>query len=63
MTSKENHEETVSFLEKHHYFGYDKQLLKFFKQGELPLLDTDGKVILNENKQIKEAANRKWWCL
>ena len=26
-------------------------------QGELPLLDTNGKVILNKEKQIKEAAN------
>lgn len=63
MTSKENYEDTVNFLEKNNYFGYDKQFLKFFKQGELPLLNIDGKVILNEEKQIKEAANRKWWSL
>ena len=57
MTSKENHKETVEFLENHSYFGYNKDKIKFFMQGELPLLDTNGKVILNKEKQIKEAAN------
>ncbi len=57
MTSKENHKETVEFLENHNYFGYNKDKIKFFMQGELPLLDTNGKVILNKEKQIKEAAN------
>ena len=57
MTSKENHKETVEFLENHNYFGYNKNKVKFFIQGELPLLDTNGKVILNKEKQIKEAAN------
>ena len=57
MTSKENHKETVEFLKNHNYFGYNKDKIKFFMQGELPLLDTNGKVILNKEKQIKEAAN------
>ncbi len=57
MTSKENHKETVEFFENHNYFGYNKNKVKFFMQGELPLLDTNGKVILNKEKQIKEAAN------
>lgn len=57
MTSKENNRETVEFLEEHCYFGYDKTKVKFFIQGELPLLDTKGKVILNKDKKIKEAAD------
>ena len=57
MTSRENHEETVQFLEEHSYFGYDKNSISFFKQGELPLLTEQGKVILDQNKQIKEAAD------
>lgn len=63
MTSKENYQQTVSFLEEHQYFGYDKNQIKFFIQGELPLVDTKGKLILDEKGQIKEAANRKWWYL
>ena len=57
MTSRENHEETVQFLEQHSYFGYDKNEIKFFKQGELPLLTEQGKLILDKSKKIKEAAD------
>lgn len=57
MTSRENHKETVSFLEEHNYFGYDKTKVKFFTQGELPLVNVDGKVILDKDKKIKEAAD------
>ena len=57
MTSKDNHDETVCFLENNNYFGYEKDKVKFFKQGELPLIDTQGRVILDENVRIKEAAD------
>lgn len=57
MTSKENHQDTICFFEEKEYFGYDKSKVKFFTQGELPLLDTEGKIILGEDKKIKEAAN------
>lgn len=57
MTSRENHQDTVRFFEEKEYFGYDKSKVKFFMQGELPLLDTNGKVILNQTKEIKEAAD------
>ncbi len=57
MTSRENHEDTIQFLEEKEYFGYDKAKVKFFTQGELPLLDTQGKLILGRDKKIKEAAN------
>lgn len=57
MTSKENHQDTILFLEKNNYFGYNKDKIKFFKQGELPLIDIQGKIILDENAKIKEAAD------
>lgn len=57
MTSKENNEQTISFLEEHNYFGYDKTKVKFFMQGELPLLTTNGKLILDKDKKVKQAAN------
>lgn len=57
MTSKENHQDTILFLKKNNYFGYNKDKIKFFKQGELPLIDTQGKIILDENAKIKEAAD------
>lgn len=57
MTSRENHQDTIDFLEEKQYFGYDKTKVKFFMQGELPLLDINGKVLLDKDKKIKEAAD------
>lgn len=58
MTSKENNDDTVRFFEEHDYFGYPRDAVRmFFKQSELPMLDEDGKLIINENGLIKEAAD------
>ena len=57
MTSKENHEETVNFMEKHNYFGYEKKAVRFFAQSELPLLDANGKLLIGKNMKIKEASD------
>lgn len=52
MTSEQNNDETIAYFEKNNYFGYDKNYIKFFKQGELPLLDENGKIILKEKNEI-----------
>lgn len=57
MTSSENNEETKSFLEKNNYFGYNKEKVVIFKQAQLPLVDTEGKILLDKNVKIKEAAD------
>ena len=57
MTSNENNEDTTKFLEEHNYFDYPKEYIYIFKQAELPLLDTKGKLLINEDKVIKEASN------
>ena len=57
MTSKENNEATVNFFKEHKFFGYPESVVTFFKQGKLPMLSTDGKVLLNEEGKIKEAAD------
>ena len=57
MTSKENNEETVRFLKKHKYFGYDKNYITIFTQSELPLIDTNGKLLIGKNFKIKEASD------
>ncbi len=56
MTSRENNEETVEFFKKNKYFGYEKNVY-FFIQGELPMVDTEGKILIGENGLIKEAAD------
>jgi UDP-N-acetylglucosamine pyrophosphorylase len=46
MTSKENNDETLEFLETNDFFGYDKSEVMLFSQGELPLVDTEGKMLV-----------------
>ncbi len=58
MTSRENNKETVEFFEKHRYFGYKKDKnIFFFEQGELPMMDTEGKILIGEDGLIKLAAD------
>ena len=58
MTSRENNAPTIEFFEKHKYFGYQKDKnLFFFEQGELPMVDTEGKILIGEDGLIKEAAD------
>ncbi len=56
MTSEQNYDETVSFIKEHEFFGYEKEKVQFFKQGELPMLTQDGKIIIEDNK-IKTGSN------
>ena len=58
MTSKENNDATVEFFAKHKFFGYEKDKnIFFFEQGELPMVDTEGKILIGEDGLIKEAAD------
>ncbi len=58
MTSRENNKATVEFFEKNKNFGYKKDRdLFFFIQGELPMIDTEGKILIDENGLIKLAAD------
>ena len=57
MTSDENNAETVEFFEKNNYFGYNKGDIFFFTQSKLPMVDTEGKCLIDEKGNIKEAAD------
>lgn len=57
MTSKENNQETIEFLEKNNYFGYDKNFVKIFMQSELPIVDANGRLMMGKNYKIKEASD------
>ena len=57
MTSTENNDKTQEFFEEHEYFGYPKEKIKFFKQGNLPLISEDGKLLVDEKFNIKYAAD------
>lgn len=57
MTSKENNKQTQEFLEKNNYFGYNKDEVMLFEQGELPLVDIEGKILISKELKIKEASD------
>ena len=57
MTSKQNNDETIKFMKKHNYFGYNPNNVHFFAQSELPLMDTNGKLLIGKDMKIKEASD------
>ena len=57
MTSVRNNDDTVKFLEKHNYFGYDSSYVYFFIQDELPVIDTNGKMLLAAKDEVLTAPN------
>ena len=57
MTSRENNDQTEQFFKDNNYFGYDKSNITFFKQGELPMCSEEGKLLIDENNRVKEAAD------
>ncbi len=58
MTSRENNKQTVEFFEKHKFFGFQKDKnIFFFIQGELPMIDTEGKILIGEDGLVKLAAD------
>jgi len=57
MTSRENNNATEKFFEKNDFFGLPYEDVKFFKQGELPMIDTNGKLMIDETGLIKLASD------
>ena len=58
MTSRENNSATVDFFKQNNYFGYEKdKTIFFFEQGELPMVDTEGKILIGEDGLVKQAAD------
>ncbi len=56
MTSQENDFATKEYFRDHNFFGYPSDNIFFFKQESLPLIDIDGKLILEEPYRIKYAS-------
>lgn len=55
MTSKENHNATVSFFESYEYFGLPS--VSFFSQGELPALNEQGDWFLEKSGKLATLAD------
>lgn len=52
MTSHQNHEATESFFEEHRYFGLDRARVRFFRQGRMPAVTPEGKIMLETTGSI-----------
>lgn len=56
MTSSTNHRQTVDFFKQHALFGLDRSQLSFFEQKDLPLLDKEGNLFLQDVGRIAKGA-------
>ncbi len=57
MTSDRNHEQTVSFMEEHGFFGYPKEKVVFFRQDMAPAADYEGKILLESPSSLALSPN------
>lgn len=57
MTSSDNDLATKEFFKNNMYFGYFEEYVHFFVQGELPMLDMSGKIIMETPSSIKIAGD------
>jgi UDP-N-acetylglucosamine/UDP-N-acetylgalactosamine diphosphorylase len=52
MTSHANHEATESFFAAHGHFGLDPARVHFFRQGRMPAVDFQGRILLESKGAI-----------
>ena len=52
MTSHQNHADTVAFFSEHRHFGLDAGRVHFFRQGRMPVIDFEGKILLEAPDSI-----------
>lgn len=52
MTSHQNHEATEVFFKNAGYFGLDPQRVHFFRQGRMPAVSFEGKILLESRGAI-----------
>lgn len=57
MTSKENNFQTIEFFKKNNYFEYGAENIKFFIQTQLPMLDEEGKILLESKSKVRKASD------
>ncbi|MCI8353028.1 MAG: UDPGP type 1 family protein [Clostridia bacterium] len=57
MTSKENNSQTQEFFKRHNYFEMGEENVKFFIQNEMPMIDTTGKILVDDKGMVKQAAD------
>ncbi len=62
MTSNENHAETVAYFTEHNWFEIPQSEIFFFQQGEMPLVDEQGRILLASKGRLAMGANGNGGC-
>ncbi len=62
MTSKENNDATVSFFKENNYFGYSEKDIFFLVQDLLPVVDENGKILMDGEGSISLGPNGNGGC-
>lgn len=57
MTSVQNNDETQKFFEDNNFFGYPRELIRFYIQDVAPTCDFEGKVYLDKKHRVSLAPN------
>jgi UDP-N-acetylglucosamine/UDP-N-acetylgalactosamine diphosphorylase len=57
MTSYENNDDTIAFFKQNNYLNYPKEKIHFFIQEELPMIDINGKILMDTKSNIKMGPN------
>lgn len=52
MTSHVNHQDTTEFFESNDYFGLKSDQVRCFRQGHMPAIDLNGKILLSSKGSI-----------
>jgi UDP-N-acetylglucosamine/UDP-N-acetylgalactosamine diphosphorylase len=52
MTSHANHAQTEAFFAEHKFFGLESSRVHFFKQGRMPAVDFEGRILLEAKDSI-----------
>jgi len=52
MTSHQNHAATEAFFADHKFFGIEAGRVHFFRQGRMPAVDFDGKILLETKSSL-----------
>ncbi len=52
MTSHQNHEATEAFFQEHRHFGLDPARVHFFRQGRMPAVTPEGRIMLEAKDRI-----------
>jgi UDP-N-acetylglucosamine/UDP-N-acetylgalactosamine diphosphorylase len=62
MTSEENHADTTGFFKERRFFGLPERDIFFFKQGEMPVVDANGKILLASKGRLSMGPNGNGGC-